>query len=77
MVQSEDTVVHNRNIDAPRSLITNATIIGHGINSSSFSSDVELDSIGFGSFFCSGSEDVFGRLLPNCAVVESNCGIDD
>ena len=43
---------------------------GHGTGSFSFSSEVELDGIGFGSFFCSGNEDVFGRLLPNCVVVE-------
>ena len=50
---------------------------GHGINSSSFSSDVELGSIGFGSFLRSGSDDVFGRLLPNCAGVESDCDMDE
>ena len=49
---------------------------GHGINSSSFSSDVELDGTEFGSFFCSGSEDVFGRLLPNCVGLESTSGMD-
>ena len=37
---------------------------------------IELDGTGFGSFFCSGSEDVFGRLLPNCVGVESASGID-
>ena len=37
---------------------------------------MELDGTGFGSFFCSGSEDVFGKLLPNCVGVESASGID-
>ena len=51
-------------------------LYGHGINSFSFSSDVELDGIGFGSFFCSVSDDDFGRLLPDCVGVESASGID-
>ena len=43
---------------------------------SSFSSDVELNGTGLGSFFYSGSEGVFGRLLPNCICVESDHGAD-
>ena len=33
--------------------------------------------LGFGSLFCSGSDDVFGRLLPNCRGVESDGGMDE
>ena len=73
-MQLEDIIVHNRNIGAPNSLITDATIIRTLNNSSSFSSDVELGGNGFGSFLCSGNEDVSGTVYPHCPGVESDCG---
>ena len=46
------------------------------MNSSSFSSDVELGGILFGSFLCSGNENVSGTVYSHCPGVESGCGVD-
>ena len=77
MVQFEDIVVYNRNIGVSNSLITDATIIRHRLNSSSFSSDLEWAGNGFGSFLCSDSDDVSGAVHLHCSGVGSDFGTDE
>ena len=74
MVQFEDVTVHNRNIGYPE--LSYNLFDYHGINSFSFPSNVLLDGIGFDSFLSSGTDDVLGRLLPNCAGVEFDCDVN-